>query len=88
MAIDTFTRLLTFDRNDADYVVIENELNRCRRHLAGKRLQPATFIVPLDEGEIEVTVTSYKENLYQIDLSAVSAGKHHRIRYRYLQANP
>ncbi|MDR0961936.1 MAG: hypothetical protein LBM62_05185 [Mediterranea sp.] len=88
MAMDTLTRLLTSGGNDTEYVVLENELNRCRRQIAGSTLQPQEYTKTFDEGEIEVSITHYKENIYQIDLSVVGVARHRRIHYRYLQANP
>jgi hypothetical protein len=81
MAMDTLTRLLTFDIGDSDYIVIENDLRKCRKQISKSELRPEKRTFHYDWGELNVEITAYKENIYQIDM------KCRHINYRFLQAN-
>lgn len=88
MAMDTMTRLLGFDSNDADFIVMENDIKKCRKEINQKELQPGKETYIYSWGEIELEIKNYKENIYQVDLMAISVKKHRRIEYRFLQVNP
>lgn len=88
MAMDTMTRLLGFDNNDSDYIMMENDIKKCRKQIGQKELQPGKETYIYKWGEVEVEIINYKENVYQVDLIAKGAKKHRRIGYRFLQANP
>lgn len=88
MAMDTLTCLLTFDNSDADYIVIENELRRCQKQLRQSELRPGTLTFPYKWGEITVEVSSYKGNVYRVDMVATGQKKHRKTGYRFLHVNP
>ncbi len=87
MAMDTLTRLLTFDKDGAEYIQVENELGRCRKLIRQSELRPETSTYLYDWGEIRVEILNYKENVFLVNM--VATGKKQRtISYRFLQANP
>jgi len=86
MAMDTMTRLFVFDSIDTDYIVMENDIKKCRRKINQKELYSGRETYRYEWGEIEVEITNYKDNVYQVDLIATSVKKHRRIGYRFLQA--
>jgi hypothetical protein len=89
MTMDTLTRLAVFGRGDAEYVVIENELNKCRRDMAHRELVPGSRTLTYEWGEIEMNVTPYKANIFQVELTVLTRDeKKLTAGYRYLQANP
>ncbi|MBP1615004.1 MAG: hypothetical protein H6Q13_2452 [Bacteroidetes bacterium] len=87
MAMDTLTRLMTFDNEDADYIVIENELRKCKRLVCLNELRSEAKTFTYDWGEIDVEISNYKENIYQVNMVAVTTNQHRKISYRFLKAN-
>ncbi len=88
MAMDTLTRLLTFDSNDSDYIVIENELNKCKKQVCREELRPGTRTYQYKWGEIDVEISHYKDQVFQVSMVATGQKKHRKTSYRFLQANP
>ncbi len=88
MSMDTLTRLLTFDSSDSDCVVIENALSKCKRELCRQELRPGTRVYPYKWGEISVEISTYRGDVFQINMVATGPKEHCKTGYRFLLANP
>lgn len=87
LAMDTLTRLMVLDNEDADYLRMETDIDRCRREICKNDLVPGERTYEYDWGKIEVDISSYKEEIYQIEMIAITNKQHRQIRFRYLNAN-
>jgi hypothetical protein len=87
LAMDILTRLIVFDNEDADYLVVENDLRKCQRQICLNAITPETKTYKYDWGEINVEVSDYKENIYQVKMVAMTNKQHRQIRFRFLKAN-
>lgn len=86
LAMNTLTRLLSVD-SDTDYVIIENDLRKCRRILNRSELHPGTRTYPYEWGEVEVDIHIYKNDILQVEMTTHSRKQYRQISYRYLYVN-
>ncbi len=87
MTMDTLTHLMTFDSKSADYIIIENELRKCKRQICLHEVRPEVKNIKYNWGEINIRISCYSENLFQVDMTAKTINKQHQISYRFLKAN-
>lgn len=87
LAMDTLTRLMVYDNEDADYLLIETDLNKCRRQICMNNVTPDEDIYEYEWGKIDVKISTYKENIYQIEMIATTNKQHRQIRFHFLKAN-
>ncbi|WP_291530709.1 hypothetical protein [Bacteroides sp. UBA939] len=88
LAMDTLTRLVVNGNEDSDSLLIETDMNKCRRRICQSTLVPGVETYEYDWGQMVVEITAYKdkEDIYQIEMIATT-DKHREIRFRFLEAN-
>lgn len=84
----TLTGLTKHDLTDADYLAMEVGLQKLRKEITLAAPFPAEQNYVYEWGEISVYIECYKDEVYRIELTAVSKKKHKTISYRFLQATP
>lgn len=84
----TLTNLTRYDIADASYLVMEMELQKLRQEIILSNPFPTEQDYIYKWGEIHVCIIQYKNEVYQVEVTAVSQKGHKTIRYRFLQAAP
>lgn len=88
IGMHTLTNLVKYDIADTSYLVMENELQKMRKSIVLYESFPTEQDFIYDWGDINMRITLYKDNVYQVELTAVSKEKNKTINYRFLQASP
>ena len=86
MALDTMTRIMTFDQKDDEYLLIESSFSKCEHEIKNKKIVIGDENYIFEWGNISVTITHYNEHLYLIDMSAETTGRKN-VSYKYILAN-
>lgn len=86
MAIDTLTRIMIFDHKDSEYLLIESSFGKCDREMRSKKIIAGNESYTFDWGEIHVSITNDKKNLYHIEMNAVTKSKK-EVSYQYIIAD-
>ena len=88
LSMQTLTSLVKYDIADTSYLIMENELQKTRKNLVLHESFPTKQDFIYDWGEVKIDITPYMDNVYQVELTAVSKLKNKTINYRFLQATP
>ena len=88
IAMHTLTSLIKYDIADTSYLLMENELQKLRKSIVLNEHFPSKQVYTYEWGDANIHITPYKDNVYQIELTAVSKEKNKTISYRFLQATP
>lgn len=88
IGMHTLTSLVKYDITDTSYLVMENELQKLRKGIVLNESFSAEQDYTYEWGDVNIHITPYKDNVYQIVLTAVSKEKNKTVRYRFLQATP
>lgn len=86
MGMDILTRILTFNSKDNENLLIESAFNKCEREIERKGLSIGNEIYTFDWGEIQVTVSQYRNNLFEVEMNA-KTHENKRVIYRYIATN-
>jgi hypothetical protein len=87
MAMDTLTQLTVFNNEDANGLVVENDLKKCQRQICLDEIMPRAKTFKYDWGEINVNISNYKVNIYEVDMVAIANNHHRKVHFRFLKAN-
>lgn len=88
ISMHTLTSLIKYDIADTGYLIMENELQKLRKGVILNESFPTEQYYTYEWGNVNIHITPYKRNVYQIKLTAVSKEKNKTISYRFLQAAP
>lgn len=84
----TLTSLVKYDIADTSYLIMENELQKLRQRIVIDESFPTEQEYVYEWGNVIIDIIPYRNNVYKIELTAVSKEKSKIINYRYLQATP
>lgn len=84
----TLTGLVKYNLMDTSYLVMEYELQKLRKNIILNNSFPTKQRYTYEWGEASIYITPYRDNVYLINLIAVSKEKNRTISYRLLQATP
>lgn len=88
IAMHTLTNIVKYDITDTSYLIMENELQKLRKSIVLDNSFPVEQEYVYEWGDIKIHITPYRNNVYQVELTAVSKKKNKTINYRFLQATP
>ncbi len=88
ISMHTLTSLAKYDITDTSYLNMENELQKLRKGLVLGESFPTEQEYVYEWGNINIHITPYRNNVYLVELTAVSKKMHKTIYYRFLQATP
>lgn len=84
----TLTSLVKYDITDTSYLTMENELQKLRKSLVLEESFPTEQEYVYEWGDINIHIAPYRDNVYLVELTAVSKKMHKTIYYRFLQTTP
>lgn len=84
----TLTSLVKYDIADTSYLIMENEIQKLRKNIVLNESFPTEQDYVYMWGNVSIHITPYRNNVYQVELTAVSKEKKKTINYRFLQAAP
>ncbi|GEM_PF-1107211 len=87
IAMDALTNLLVYDQKNPNYIIVENDLKKCRRTIEkegfDENINEKRY--PYEWGEIKVSVSPYKDNVLLINMTS-HVDKGQSIGYYFLYA--
>lgn len=86
MAIDTMTRMMVFDHQDSEYLLIESAFNKYEREMRNKEIVVGSENYTFEWGGMNVITTYYEDGLYLIEMNALSNSKK-KVKYQYILAD-
>lgn len=86
IAMDILTRLFITNHKDNDNLLIESSFSKCNREIKKKGLATSKEIYTFEWGEIQVSISKYKEELFLVEMLAVTHEKK-KVNYRYILAD-
>ena len=88
IGMHTLSSLVKYDITDTNYLVMENEIQKLRKGIVLNESFPFEQDYVYEWGHINIHITPYKDNVYQIILTEVSKKENKTVKYRFLQAAP
>lgn len=86
MAMDILTRIVISTQQNSKNLLIESAFHKCERKIKKEGLTAGTQIYTFDWGKIEVVISPYGNNLFQVEMNAI-ARKKKDMSYHYITTN-
>lgn len=88
IAMHSMTTLLVYENKRPNYLIIENDMKKCRRMIEKSRIDVAESQLryPFSWGNVRISVSPYKDDIILIQMaSEIENGQ--SIGYRFLHVN-
>lgn len=86
LAMDILTRILISNHKDNEFMVIESAFSRCIHEMKDCELTLGERTADFEWGKIHITISSYREELFLIQMKAITHEKR-EVNYQYLAVN-
>lgn len=88
IAMDALTNLLVYDQKNPNYIIVENDLKKCRRTIEKEGIDEnmKEHYYSYKWGKIKVSVSPYKDDFLLINMTS-QVVKGQSIGYKFLYAN-